>query len=127
MTPMHSPREGYPSCLHTTAASLLSQLVSQTVPHLPSTQISTLPSCTLVLPLRRIEPPLHCAKSGRKNYVDTDGLIVFTLFVHLPLQLTPASSLCPQLETPTSALEQSSSLDSPPLHATSSMSMGPPP
>ena len=33
----------YPSCLHTTVASLLSQLVSQTVPHLPSKQISTLP------------------------------------------------------------------------------------
>ena len=39
----HSPREGYPSCLHATAASLLFQPVSHTVPHLPSAQISTLP------------------------------------------------------------------------------------
>ena len=42
---VHSPREWlYPSCLHTTVASLLSQPKWQTVPHLPSIQISTLPS-----------------------------------------------------------------------------------
>ena len=34
----------YPSALHTTAASLLSQKSSHTVPHLPPTHTSTLPS-----------------------------------------------------------------------------------
>ena len=56
---MFSPREGQPSCLHTTVASLLSQPLSQTVPHLPSTQISTLPSSRVEPPLNRMEPSLH--------------------------------------------------------------------
>ena len=34
----------YPSCLHTTLASLLSQPLSHTVPHTPLMQISTLPA-----------------------------------------------------------------------------------
>ena len=62
----HSPKEGYPNCLHTTSASLLSQLLSQTVPHLPSTQISTLPCRTVEpRPLNRMEPSLHSLPNAR--------------------------------------------------------------
>ena len=66
----HSPREGYPSCLHATAASLLSQLWLQIVPHLPSIHISTLP--TLVPPLRRTAPSPHSLPLAR-NWVQIDG------------------------------------------------------
>ena len=38
------------SCLHTTVASLSSQLSSQTVPHAPSLHTSTLPSLLLLPP-----------------------------------------------------------------------------
>ncbi len=41
------PTEGFPSCLHTTAASLLSHIWLHTVPHLLLRQISTRP-CKLV-------------------------------------------------------------------------------
>lgn len=43
-----------PSCWHTILASLLSQLVSQTVPHRPPTQISTRPSVALFPMVSRI-------------------------------------------------------------------------
>ena len=50
------PNVGYPSCRHTTRASLILQPSSQIVPHTPR-HISTLPSLVLVLlPTKRISP-----------------------------------------------------------------------
>ena len=58
------PYGEYPSCLHTTLASLFSQKSSQMVPQIPFTQTSTLPSRSeLPPPLMRTEPfkqiPVH--------------------------------------------------------------------
>ena len=44
VTPILPPLALYPSCLHTTLASLLSQKSSHTVPHTPLMQTSTLPA-----------------------------------------------------------------------------------
>ena len=52
----HLPTEGYPSCLHTTWASLEPQLWSQTVPHTPPEHSSTLP-CRLLLPPETLMAP----------------------------------------------------------------------
>lgn len=46
----------YPSCLHTTPASVTSQRSSQIVPHSPSLHNSTRPSRLLVPPTRRTSP-----------------------------------------------------------------------
>ena len=46
----------YPSCLHTTLASLLSQPLSHTVPHTPLMQISTLPALLTGPPTKRTVP-----------------------------------------------------------------------
>ena len=51
------PSTGYPNCLQTTPASRLSQELSQTVPHKPLRQISTVPALTP--PLNRIWPSLQ--------------------------------------------------------------------
>ena len=45
------PTDGYPSWLHTTAASLASQVLSHTVPHIPPEQYSTLPSLLFCPPI----------------------------------------------------------------------------
>ena len=51
------PYGEYPSCLHTTLASLLSQKSSQMVPQVPLTHTSTLPSLSeLLIPLMRTDP-----------------------------------------------------------------------
>ena len=51
-----------PSCRQTTLASLSSQPLSQTVPHVPRTQISTNPSVVVTsLPIRRTSPSLQSA------------------------------------------------------------------
>ena len=50
------PYGEYPSCLHTTLASLLSQKSSQMVPQVPLTHTSTLPRCSLTLPESRTSP-----------------------------------------------------------------------
>ena len=48
---MQSPWVANPSCLQTTAASVVSQLSLQTVPHCPPMQTSTLPSCSSLPPV----------------------------------------------------------------------------
>ena len=50
----------YPSCLHTTLASLLSQLLWHTVPHTPLMQISTLPALSRGPPAKRTVPVMQC-------------------------------------------------------------------
>ena len=58
----YSPKDVYPSCLQTTRASRLSQLLPHTVPHTLSMQISTLPSRRLDrLPAKRSWPSLQFA------------------------------------------------------------------
>ena len=57
-TVFHSLGFWYPSCLHTTVASLESHKLLLTVPHIPLTHTSTLPSLLPVPPTRRILPLL---------------------------------------------------------------------
>ena len=57
------PIVGYPSCLHTTWASVESQLLSQTVPHKPPEHSSTLP-CQLLLPSDTLMAPSTVQFSG---------------------------------------------------------------
>jgi len=60
----------YPSCLHTTVASLESQLLPHTVPHIPLTHTSTLPSLRSAPPTRRILPlPKHCGRTANIVFV----------------------------------------------------------
>ena len=53
---LHIPYGEYPSCLHTTLASLLSQKLSQMVPQVSLMHTSTLPWSGRVEPARRISP-----------------------------------------------------------------------
>ena len=55
----------YPSCLHTTWASRLSQRSSHTVPHTPPTHTSTLPSLAVRPPSRRRSPVLQALSRSR--------------------------------------------------------------
>ena len=48
--------QGYFSCLQTTIASMVSHELVVIVPHIPSVHSSTLPSCALLPPLRRMSP-----------------------------------------------------------------------
>ena len=54
----------YPSCLQTTLASNLSQRSSHTVPYIPLTHISTVPSPLTELPTRRTLPFTHTARDA---------------------------------------------------------------
>ena len=54
-----------PSCLQTTAASVVSQLSLQTVPHCPPIQTSTLPSCSSPPPVSLMSVSLQ---DGPKRY-----------------------------------------------------------
>ena len=85
---LYSPSEWYPSCLHTTDASLLSQPLSQTVPHLPSAQISTLPSCQLIPPLRRIEPSLQSLPRAKLHKSMTGNHKILKVFERKPKLFT---------------------------------------
>ena len=58
------PYGEYPSCLHTTLASLLSQKSSQMVPQVPLTHTSTLPWRGIEEPARRISPCVQCTAQG---------------------------------------------------------------
>ena len=55
----HSLGFWYLSCLHTTVASLESHPLLVTVPHIPLTQTSTLPSLLVAPPTRRTLPVLE--------------------------------------------------------------------
>ena len=59
------PRGVYPSCLHTTWASRLSQRSSHTVPHTPPTHTSTLPSLAVLPSSRRRSPVLQALSRSR--------------------------------------------------------------
>lgn len=56
-----APYAENPSCRHTTLASLLSQKLSQTVPHRPFTQISILPDLVICEPLSCNAPSTQCS------------------------------------------------------------------
>ena len=58
---LNVPNSEYPSCLHTTLASSLSQPLSQIVPQEPLTQISTRPSLSYVDPESLTSPSSHLA------------------------------------------------------------------
>ena len=53
----HLPVVAYPSCLHTTEASVASHVLSHTLPHTPPEQYSTLPSL-LPCPAASLTVPL---------------------------------------------------------------------
>ena len=60
----------YPSCLHTTVASLESHLLPHTVPHIPLIHTSTLPSLGSAPPTRRILPlPEHWGRTANIAFV----------------------------------------------------------
>ena len=60
----------YPSCLHTTVASLVSHPLLVTVPQIPLTHTSTLPSLLLAPPIRRILPlPEHWGDSANLHLI----------------------------------------------------------
>ena len=74
------PWEEYPSCLHTTCASLSSQLSSQTVPHRLLKHTSTLPS-------RALGPPANLKSPSKLQAVvvvvfsSAEGSIYMILFI----------------------------------------------
>ena len=57
----------YPSCWHTTEASVLSQESSHTVPHRLFVQISTLPSFGMLPPASRSWPVVQTAEYNRRK------------------------------------------------------------
>ena len=62
------PKGEYPSCLHTTLASMLSQKSSQMVPQVPLTHTSTLPMFLMEFPLIRRSP---CGQSPKTEAIYT--------------------------------------------------------
>ena len=57
----------YPNCLHTTLASIESQWLLHTVPHIPFRHTSTTPQCSWILPCRRTWPLLWQNTGLEKN------------------------------------------------------------
>ena len=136
------PAKGNPSWLHTTLASLEFQPSSHTVPHWSLMQISTRPSNWPEPPTSLISPVLHTSPCSitvlryqRKNSErNTFILLVYVCIINghscigthtLPGHLTPASSECWQLCTPTPLCGQSNRKDSDPLQKTLSRSIAP--
>ena len=77
----HLHSSGWPSCLHTTLASLVPKKSSQTVPHCPPRQISILPSVSVTPPMRRISPLVQSNAAE-----EVDGIIgTNELTVHINL------------------------------------------
>ena len=71
--------ESYPSCLHTTLASVLSQRSSQTVPHAPPLHTSTRPSKLFVPPTRRMDPSMQT--------IPLINYLTYTSYTHLDTSL----------------------------------------
>ena len=77
----HSHEDGNPSCLHTTVASFMSQLSSQTVPHSSLKHISTLPTPGTTSSAKRTCPS-HTA-SGRRELKHHDWKTIQTFLLHV--------------------------------------------
>ena len=77
------PVVGYPSCLQTTWASLLSQESSQTVPHCPPEHTSTLPALELAfIPWTSlISPLLQTPNMGTKLKLIYNTLLITLMHV----------------------------------------------
>lgn len=138
---MHSLPALYPSCLHTTLASVTFQVLLHTVPHSLLLQISTRPSKLLSEPASRTSPSLqpmqkksnwHWGKqSSKEGWGANKGgsfCKIMAYWCNLPaMHTTPASWLCEQLWARLSPLfRQSKSLLSCPPHLTSSSRIGVP-
>lgn len=113
------PAEESPSCLHTTLASLLSQPLSHTVPHLLLRQSSMRPSRAVVPWTTLTSPsgqPSGVNTQHTYHLIDHDTLV---LCIIIPKrQLTPASRACVQLVVSLNLEEQLNSVASVPVHST---------
>ena len=72
-----------PSCLQTTAASVVSQLSLQTVPHCPPIQTSTLPSCSFLPPVSLMSVSLQ-DEPNRHTYRNASDMVRTLLSFILP-------------------------------------------
>ena len=107
------PLVEYPSCPHTTAASLLSQESSHTVPHCLFMQISTLPSFGMLPPtsLRPVEHGAMCKSFDKpESYHVQISTLSCSQLQNTPSQPTPASAEWRQLCDSIGLLGHSSSL-----------------
>ena len=72
-----------PSCRQTTAASVVSQLSLQTVPHCPPIQTSTLPSCSFLPPVSLMSVSLQ-DEPNRHTYRNASQMVWTLLSFILP-------------------------------------------
>ena len=84
---------GNPSCLHTTLASLVSQLPLHTVPHTPLMQISTLPSLEDRPPTSRRAPLLQSWVAVHSNNIK-HGSSIATMNIPSKIFLQLESTTC---------------------------------
>ena len=101
---MELPVETNPNCLHTTTASLVSQELSQTVPHTLLLQISTRPSVIAVPPTSRKAPlvvELHVWAAKQKGVMNTYYFTQYSQHCKVAMNGINAASVCIVTVTPT--------------------------